>query len=157
MGDRAAKQLASNGEITSAREAEQSERIADLMDTVLIVEQRLVIACSLRQFWVSRDIDAYNKSFQRAFRFKTQPDKERKKRTTVRRVSQRKKLSANFSALIYDLAPRRYSVTDRFTDEICYRLNQMPVVSCVKQLLDLTSVFYYRKIVETLFSSRCVT
>lgn len=38
------------------------------------------------------------------------------------------KLNASFSTLINDLAPRRYSLADRLTDEITYKIAQLPTV-----------------------------
>jgi hypothetical protein len=38
-------------------------------------------------------------------------------------------MNANFSSLIHDLAPKRYTIADRLTDEITYRINKLPMVT----------------------------
>lgn len=45
-----------------------------------------------------------------------------------KRPNKRQKMNANFSSLLSDLAPKRYTIADRLTDEMSYRINQLPMV-----------------------------
>ncbi|KAI6173458.1 hypothetical protein M3Y98_01083800 [Aphelenchoides besseyi] len=105
-----------NGEPAVPRviDEEQANRIGELMERVLKIERS--------------DIDAYKAGISR--RNKTRqpkPPKIREVRSPKkRRISLRKKLAANFSALISEIATQRYTVSDRLTDEICHRVTQLP-------------------------------
>ncbi|KAI6205386.1 hypothetical protein M3Y94_00786400 [Aphelenchoides besseyi] len=105
-----------NGEPAVPRviDEEQANRIGELMERVLKIERS--------------DIDAYKAGISR--RNKTRQPKPPKIRgirsPKKRRISLRKKLAANFSALISEIATQRYTVSDRLTDEICHRVTQLP-------------------------------
>lgn len=78
---------------------------------------------------IFRDIDAFKKSHQPSgFNFLKLPNRNLTAQKKDNRTNQRRKLTASFSTLIHDLAPRRYSIADRLTDEITYRINQLPRV-----------------------------
>ncbi|KAI6244125.1 hypothetical protein M3Y99_00083400 [Aphelenchoides fujianensis] len=95
----------------------QMRRIGQMMEHVIKIEQS--------------DIDSYRNTTNRRNRRKAPKLSTRKRRAPAPRkpryrVSLRKKLAANFSALISDFAVPRYTMGDRLTDEICHNIKQLP-------------------------------
>lgn len=38
------------------------------------------------------------------------------------------KLAVDLNSMVHDLAPKRYSIADRVTDEVAYKINQLLMV-----------------------------
>ncbi|CAD5229306.1 unnamed protein product [Bursaphelenchus okinawaensis] len=108
----------------SARVLRINDENAEQEDEIILKNVSELMVTNLEV--TESDIEWYHRSkaHKKAHRAKVvKPPKEKKKR---RRTSQKTKAKTDISMYISDLAPKRYSASDRMADEFCYNVAKLP-------------------------------